>query len=146
MSSTKLRQNTSSVHDLEAKLKRALADYANLEKRFAQESSNVIKFASTSLLLRIIELKDHLERAALSLQNEGINMILGELDKLLKDESVIEIDAAGKLFDPKTMEAVGAEPGPVNKVASVVQKGYMLHDRVLRQARVNVGSGQEKTK
>lgn len=128
--------------DLEQKLQRALADYQNLEKRFRKESSQVIKFANKSLLSQILEIKDNLERAKISIKDPGLNMVISQIDKLLTEEMVKEINAKGKNFDPTTMEADNTVKGTKNKVIKVVQKGYMLSDRVLRPARVLVGGGK----
>ena len=128
--------------DLEDRLKRALADYQNLEKRFARESSDIIRFANAALLSRLLELKDNLERAAQAVKDEGVTIILRDLDKILKDEMVTEIETQNKPFDPEKMEADEAVSGEKDKVIDVVQKGYMVSDRVLRPARVRVGNGQ----
>lgn len=127
--------------DLEERLKRALADYQNLEKRFARDSADIIRFANTALLSRLLELKDNLERAANAVKDEGVTMIRHDLDKILRDEMVREIEAAGKPFDPTKMEADEAVPGEKDQVIEMVQKGYMVGDRVLRPARVKVGNG-----
>lgn len=126
---------------LESKLSRALADYANLEKRFDRESSSVIKFANSSLLAKILDLRDHVESAAKHSSDPSLALLLDLFDKLLAEEQVRVVDTSG-VFDPSTMECQETAPGELNKVISVSRPGYTLHDRVLRPARVVVGSGQ----
>lgn len=129
------------IGSLESRLARALADYENLEKRFGRESSAVVKFANASLIEKLLTVRDHLEMASAHLKDASLTMILSQFDKVLMEEDVKEIDASGD-FDPAKMECQEQTAGEMNKVVRVVQKGYILHDRVLRPARVVVGSGQ----
>lgn len=138
---TKIADLESRVASLESRLARALADYENLEKRFGRESSAVVKFANASVLEKLLTVRDHLEMAAAHLKDASLTMILAQFDKVLAEEDVKEIDATGE-FDPATMECQEQTAGEANRVVRVVQKGYILHDRVLRPARVVVGSGQ----
>ena len=55
---------------------------------------------------------------------------------------VTEIDAAGERFDPARHEALGQQPGDEGKVLAVVQKGYLIGDKVIRPAMVIVGNGE----
>lgn len=137
-------KKTSKNKELEQKLQRVLADYQNLEKRFRKESSHVIRFANTSLLTRILDINDNLERANITIKDSGLDMVLSQINKLLVEEMVSEISAKGEEFDPTTMEAEDTVKGAKNKVIKVVQKGYMLSDRILRPAKVLVGGGKSK--
>lgn len=130
---------------LESNLARAVADYQNLEKRFARDSAGIVKFANASILEKLLETRDHLGAAATHLQDSSLNMILSSLDKILTDEGVTAIDTSGE-FDPATMQCQEIVPGPANKVISVTRLGYRLHDRLLRAARVTVGSGVKESK
>lgn len=136
-------KKTSNNKVLEQKLQRALADYQNLEKRFSKESSHVIRFANKSLITRILDINDNLERANITIKDSGLDMVLSQIDKLLVEEMVSEISAKGKEFDPKLMEAEDTVKGTKNKVIEVVQKGYTLSDKVLRPAKVLVGGGKK---
>lgn len=124
---------------LQDKLARALADYSNLEKRFSSESSSVVKFANANLLTRLLEVRDHLGLASLT-GDPSLKIILSTFDKVLTDEGVREVKAEGA-FDPHTMECQETENGAKDQVVRVVRPGYLLHDRVLRPARVVVGNG-----
>lgn len=128
------------IQTLESQLARALADYANLERRFGLESSAVIKFANSNLLGKLLDIRDHLALASMQIKDPGLGMILSSLDKLLGEEGVTEIKTDG-LFDPLTMECQEQGEGIKDQIIKVIRPGYRLHDRVLRPARVVVGSG-----
>ncbi len=135
----------SDVLHLDFALKRALADYANLERRFSEQSSAVIKFAKADLLTKLLDIRDHLAMASLQLKDQSINMILGSFDKLLVEEGVVEVKTDG-LYDPTSMECQEMGEGKKDHVIRVIRPGYRLHDRVLRTARVVVGSGASAAK
>ncbi len=139
----KIAELQSTTDDLRSSLARALADYANLERRFSEQSTSVIKFATSSLLTKLLDIRDHLAMASVQLKDQSINMILSSFDKLLVDEGVLEIKTDG-LYDPSSMECQEMTEGEKDKVIKVIRPGYKLHDRVLRTARVVVGSGTTK--
>lgn len=128
------------IAQLESSLSRALADYANLERRFSEQSSAVVKFAKADLLTKLLDIRDHLAMASVQLKDQSLNMILSSFDKLLVDEGVTEVKTDG-LYDPISMECQELGEGEKDKVVKVVRPGYRLHDRVLRTARVIVGAG-----
>ena len=128
------------LNDLKGKLARALADYSNLEKRFERDSSSIIKFANSNLLGKLLEVRDHLGMAA-SAGDTSLKMILATFDKLLIDEGVTEVKVDG-MYDPATMECHETVPGDKDKVIGVQLRGYLLHGKLLRPARVTVGNGE----
>lgn len=130
----------SKILNLESSLARALADYANLERRFAEQSSAIVKFAKSDLILKLLDIRDHIVMASAQIQDPSITMILSSFDKLLLEEGVVEVDTSGP-FDPHSMECQELGEGERDQVVKVVRPGYRLHDRVLRTARVIVGSG-----
>lgn len=150
MSPKKVTKPTSSPSDskiqqLESQLARALADYQNLEKRVSRDSAAMMRFASASLLSKILDIRDHLASAASHLPDPSLTMILAQLDKLLSDEGVVMVKT-DTVFDPSTMECSESAPGEKDKVISVQRPGYLLGDRLLRSARVTVGNGQINNK
>lgn len=128
------------IQSLELSLARALADYSNLERRFSEQSSAVVKFAKADLLTKLLDIRDHLAMASVQLKDQSLNMILSSFDKLLVDEGVTEVKTDGP-YDPTSMECQELGEGDKDQVVKVVRPGYRLHDRVLRTARVVVGSG-----
>lgn len=132
------------IQDLENRFKRALADYQNLEKRHASQKDDLVKFANQGLLDKLLPLLDDLERAQAHLHGSGLELIIDQFRQLLISEGVTPIISDRQIFDPQTMDCAEVVPGPKNKVVTTLAKGYYYHDRVLRPARVEVGSGQKK--
>jgi len=127
------------VQDLEHQLKRALADYANLQRRFEDEKKSVTKFANTVLLVKFLDILDNLEAAQKTIQSEGLDLVIRKFKDLLASENVEEISTEGAGFDPNLHEGVGMIEGEKEgEVGEVVQKGYQIEGKVLRPARVRV--------
>lgn len=129
------------IDDLQSKLARAVADYANQQKRFERDSSSIIKFANSSLLGQLVEFRDHLELSARTLSDQGLSLLIKQFDKILADEGVKEVDTKDG-FDPSCMECSELVEGEKDQIVEVSRKGYYLHDRVLRPASVKLGAGQ----
>ncbi|HUW21279.1 MAG TPA: nucleotide exchange factor GrpE [Candidatus Bathyarchaeia archaeon] len=127
---------------LEEKLKRALADYDNLGKRVLAEKQQFIKFAKAEVLDKFIAVLDDLERAEAYLKNEGLSLATAQFRAVLNSEGVKCIEVKGKVFDPEKMDCVTMVEGPKNRVVNVVQKGYLLNDKVIRPVKVEVGRGK----
>lgn len=130
------------IKQLKERLARAMADYQNLENRFNRDSSSVVKFATASLLTKLLDIRDHLYSASIHFQDKSLQMILTLFDKILAEEGVESVKTDGT-YDPASMECAEVVDGDKDKVISVVRQGYKLSDRVLRSARVTVGSGIE---
>lgn len=141
---TKSKITREQLSELEAKWKRALADYQNLEKRTAAEKNQFIKFANITLIIKLLTILDNLERAYTHVKDQGLEMVLNQFRQVLKEEGVEEIQAAGKDFDPQHMECVDKKVGQNNKVVEMIQKGYTVHGQVVRPAKVVVGSQSEE--
>ena len=131
---------------------RAEADFQNYKRRLEQEREEESKFASRILIFKLLPILDDFERAfgTLSIRLaglswvDGIRIIYRKLQAILEGEGVSEIKALGEKFDPTCHEAVMQAEGEEGKVIEEVQKGYKLHDRVIRPALVVVGKGKEK--
>ena len=136
-------KKTDKITDLENKWKRALADYANLEKRIEKEKEDFVKFANAQLLDKILNVLDDLESAEKHLKDKGLTLAGNRFREILKEEGVEEIEVLGRNFDPELMDAVETVDGPKNKVVEVVLKGYKLYGKVLRPAKVKVGGNKK---
>jgi len=132
------------INDLENKWKRALADYANLEKRVDNEKQSFVKYSSLKLLEKLLPILDDLEAAEKHLKDKGLILAVNKLREILKIEGVEEIKTQGEKFQPELMEAIEIVEGPKNRVIEVVNKGYLLDDKILRVAKVKVGGGKER--
>jgi len=134
-----------------ANWQRAQADFINYKRRSEQEMAEVSQFANTTLMLSLLPILDDLERALTSTPPQmakldwvdGIRLIERKLRASLEAQGLSQIRALGKPFDPNFHEAVRQDKGKDGIVIEELQKGYMLHDRVIRPTMVVVGTGEE---
>ena len=135
-----------------ANWQRSEADFSNYKRRMEQERGEAHRMANAALIINVLPVLDDLERALASLDFslagltwfDGIRLIYRKLLLVLENAGVRQIEAEGQPFDPRFHEAVMHGPGPEGKVVAEVQRGYKLHDRVLRPAMVVVGKGEGK--
>lgn len=130
---------------------RATADYKNFKRRAENERTELIRSASSALLLKLLPVVDDFERAIANIPPEvaetpwwgGTQLIAQKLRTILDSEGVKPIAALGEAFDPTQHEAVLYEeaPGQDGMVVAELQKGYKLAERVLRPSMVKVGRG-----
>jgi len=125
--------------NLENQLKRALADYQNLEKRIAEEKSSWIRIANKDLLLKLLPGLDNLLLAEKHTQDEGVKISIKHFLDILEQRVLKKSKRSEKDFDPNLMEAVGTVQGQDNQVIEEARAGYMIFDQVLRPAQVIVG-------
>jgi molecular chaperone GrpE len=131
--------------------RRAEADLQNYKRRAEQERDESRRFSHASLIINLLPILDDFERAFGSLDArlagltwlDGMRLIYRKLGALLENAGVRPIEAEGQTFDPRYHEAVAHADGEEGKVISEVQRGYKLHDRVLRPAMVVVGKGSD---
>jgi molecular chaperone GrpE len=124
---------------------RAVADAENARKRALVEAASAQKYALERFAEGLLPVVDSLEAARQSGDLSGVELTLKQLSSALEKASIREIDPKpGERFDPhshQAMAAVEAPPGEMrepNTIVEVMQKGYRLHDRVLRPALVTV--------
>jgi len=130
---------------------RAQADFINYKKRSEREKADLARYANSELTLKLLPALDDLERALAAIPPrqaklnwvEGVRLIERKLRAILEGEGLSEIKALGEPFDPHFHEAVMQGKGKEGMVVEEIQKGYKLHDRVIRPSKVVVGSGQE---
>lgn len=127
--------------EMETKMKRALADYTNQQKRFEDEKAKVVTFANEVLLENIIGVLDNMEMLGKHSKDEGYSLVLKNFKQVLQNAGLQEVEVQDKEFDPHTMEAIDLVAGEKNKVVETLQKGYLLKGKLLRPARVRVGAG-----
>lgn len=142
MAKRKVREVNQKLGDFENRLKRALADYANLEKRVEREKSDFIKLANAQLLDKLLPILDDLGLYEKHLKDKGVSLVYNRFREVLTSEDLEEVKALGEKFDPETMDCVEIVAGPKNQVMEVVLKGYLFNNKVLRPAKVKVGQGQ----
>ncbi len=136
------------VNRLKNAYAKAYADTENVKKRLEAEAATNKKYRIQSFAKEVLPAIDNLERALAACTDEsdaglkkGIEMVYDQLIKSLKDEGVEEIDCLNKDFDPNFEQSIMVEKKEgvkSNVVIEVLQKGYMLKDRVLRAAMVKI--------
>ena len=136
---------------------RVSAEFENYKKRAAREMNDFRKFANESFVKAMLPVVDNLDRAIESSNNdkhadtsmlEGVDMILKEILKIFEQFNVKPFESLGKTFDPSLHQAVMQEETeiyPENSVVNELQKGYMMHDRLLRPAMVVVSKTKTKS-
>ena len=146
-----LAQAQAKIEQQRDTMMRAVADAENARKRAQAEAASSQKYALERFAGNLLPVLDSLEAALKSGDLSGVELTLKQLKGSLEKASVREIDPKpGERFDPhrhQAMAAVEAPPGEMrepNTVVNVMQKGYALHERVLRPALVTVAKAVEK--
>jgi molecular chaperone GrpE len=135
--------------------KRALlyqADLENFRRRKSRETRDALKYASLPLIESLLQVLDNLDRALDSAANEeesssslreGVELVRTQLLAALESQGCRKIEALGQVFDPNVHEAIQMQPAEeaANTIIMEVQTGYLLHDRVVRPARVIISTG-----
>nr|WP_179190395.1 nucleotide exchange factor GrpE [Enterococcus sp. 4G2_DIV0659] len=147
---TELEKTQAELSEMEDKFLRARAEIANMSNRFKNERELLVRYRSQDLGKKLLPSIDNLERAmAIEVDDEqgaslkkGISMVLESVQAALKEEGIEEIPTMGETFDPNLHQAVqtipASEETPADTIVEVLQKGYKLHDRVLRASMVIV--------
>ena len=149
----KLDETETKYNEAYDRLLRATADFENQKKRSEKQMDGFRKFANESIIKELLSLTDNLERA-LSVTDskdecekvfEGVNLIYKDILKVLENNNTKPIDALEKPFDPAFHQAVLQEETdefPEGVVIKELQKGYLLHDRLVRPSMVVVSKAK----
>ena len=143
------QRDTAAADDFKDRYMRTLADFENYRKRTEREKSDFYKYAVQGLLKELLPVLDNFDRALDHAEDgddfhKGVLLIYKQLVDTLRKHGVKPIDESGVKFDPNIHEAVMREEDPSvpsQTVTSILQKGYFLHDRLLRPALVKVAVG-----
>ncbi len=138
--------------EAEKRVLMAQAEAENFRKRMRRDFEDQLKFATVPLVIDILQVRDNLLRALEAADttadsaglNEGVAMVVKQLDDTLAKYEVCEIPAEGKLFDPNFHEAISQMPSDeveAGMIAVVTQSGFQMHDRVIRPSQVVVSTG-----
>src|SRR5437764_925817 len=134
-----------------ALLQRTRADFENYEKRVLRDLAQERRFMHGGLAKDLLPVLDNLDRATQAAKQvgetgplvQGVALVQSQLLDILKRHGVTRIDAEDQPFDPAQHEAIMQQPAPDKKpgtVLQVVEQGFMIHDRVLRPAKVIVSA------
>ena len=128
---------------------RTLADFENFRKRSEREKGEYFKYALSNVFKDLLPVLDNFDRALDHAEegdefHKGVLLIYKQLFDLLTKSGLKSIEEPGVVFDPNVHEAVIREEDssvPNQTVTAILQKGYFLHDRLLRPALVKVAVG-----
>lgn len=160
-----LEQLQVEVAEFKDKYTRLYAEFDNFRRRTAKEKSDLIKTAGESVIVSLLPVLDDFERAIKSINKaegnenasldllkqdlkaiqEGVNLIYAKFFRLLEQKGLKAMESSiGKSFNIDEQESITQIPAPnedmVGKVVDEVEKGYYLHEKVIRFAKVVVGS------
>lgn len=124
-------------------LQRVQAEFENYIKRVEKEKEQDKLKVKSELLLKLINVKEDLEKALENIEDKGIEMIYNNLKKILEEENVSEIKSLGERFNHEVHEVVKKIEGAENYIVEEAQRGYKIGDKILRIAKVIVGGKNE---
>ncbi len=148
-----LRERTAALEqerdEFRALLQRTRADFENYQKRTQRELAQERRYWHGGLALELLPIFDNFERAVAAAKEagesgplvQGVAMVQAQVLDVLRRHGITRIEAQGQPFDPNLHQAVLQQPSsqhPPNTVLQVLEHGFMIHDRVLRPARVVV--------
>jgi len=144
----KVKAELASVQD---KYLRLYSEFENYKRRTTKERADLFKSANQEVLLAMLPVMDDFERALEAMPvveenkkiREGIDLIYSKFKSTLALKGVKEMEAQGLPFDPDFHEAITKIPAPSKdlkeKIVAILEKGYFLHDKVIRFAKVVIG-------
>lgn len=146
------------VQDLENRLAecndkylRLVAEFDNFRKRSMKDRLELINTASEDMIKSLLEVLDDVDRAEHQMEQsqdisqikEGITLVFSKLKSILQQKGLQEMEAAGVEFDVERHDAIAEIPAAnesdSGKIVDVISKGYLLHDKIIRHAKVVVG-------
>lgn len=137
--------------ELKDKYIRLVAEFDNYKRRTSKQIIEIRETATEGLMTSLLEIVDDYDRAKDNLEKaedvaalkEGVYLIFNKLIKTFEAKGLVEMEAKDKDFDADFHEAIAEIPAPTpeleGKVIDVVQKGYILNDKIIRHAKVVVG-------
>lgn len=141
------------VRSLNDKYLRLAAEFDNYKRLIQRDQRDQIRFGNEQLLKELLPVVDNLERAIKASQEggdsniliQGVDLTLKQLTGVLSRFHVKPVETVGQLFNPATHQSVtsvASKKIPEQHVVEEFQRGYLLHDRILRAAMVSVSTGQ----
>ncbi|RRB07636.1 nucleotide exchange factor GrpE [Larkinella rosea] len=143
---------TGELGDLKDKYLRLYADFENFRRRTAKEKVDLISNANEGLLVALLPVLDDFERALKAAETAsdvdalkaGVQLIFNKFYKVLESKGVKPMESVGQVFNPDLHEAITQFPAPSDdlkgKIIDETEKGYHLNDKVIRFAKVILGS------
>lgn len=149
-----LLEKDEELHALNDKYLRLAAEFDNYKRRVQRDQQDTIRFANEKLFKDLLPTLDNLERALQSGREqdriegllEGVNLTYKHFLDTLQKMGIKQVSSVGEVFDPAKHQAVGQVESttiPENVIVDEYQKGYFVHDRILRPAMVTVAKTKE---
>ena len=140
------------VIEIDEKLKHALADFQNLNRKTLSDIQNGVNAKVDEFILDFLKIYDDFIRAKevfseSKINTDGLNSILKNMDSLLKKYQISSIDALGEIFDPNSHEAISIITDPDlddNTITKEIRKGYISQNRVIRPTLVEISKKDDK--
>jgi len=148
----KLDEVTEKYNDVNDKYLRLYSEFDNYRKRTNKEKLELLKSASEEVIISLLPILDDFDRAIQAMNNDdaseetikGLELIRNKFFNTLSQKGLQPMDSVGKEFNTDYNEAITNIPAPtedmIGKVVDVIEKGYLLNGKVIRFAKVVVGS------
>jgi len=145
------KSNKEIIKELQDKYIRLSAEFDNYRKRTLKEKMDLTKLAGEEILFKLLPVMDDFDRASqtmdeitdCSAMKEGVDIIHNKFRDFLTSSGIKEINALNQKFDTDLHEAITKIPAPSKKlkgkIVDVIEKGYYLHDKVIRYSKVIIG-------
>jgi molecular chaperone GrpE len=139
---------TDELAEMKEKYLRLYSDFENFRKRTAKEKIELIQTASAGVIVDLLSVIDDYERALANAPegeiSEGTKLIFTKILSLLQSKGLKELPSKGEVFDPEIHDCITQFPAAMEeekgKVVEVIEKGYILNEKVIRFAKVVVGN------
>lgn len=149
-SANETEQLSAALAEQKDKYIRLMAEFENYKRRTAKERIELIQTAGKDIIVSLLDVLDDCDRAEKQMSHdtdihhvkEGSLLVFNKFRKTLESKGVKPMESQGKEFDVETQEAIAEVPGTPEqsgKVIDVIQKGYLLNDKLIRFAKVVVG-------
>lgn len=127
------------IEELEDQLKRAVADYRNLERRNIEERNDAVRFANKELVTSLLPAFDILMLANKYTSDENIKLTVAKILEILKENGIEKVVTDGAKYNADTMEAIDVKDEKSDQVIEELRPGFTLHGKLIRPAQVKIG-------
>ena len=145
----KIKELTDKTKELTNSLQHLQAEFENYKKRIEREKQDIVRYSSQNLIIKLLPIIDSFE---IALENhkdknkfiEGMKLVFSQFYSTLEKEGLKQIDPLNEKFDPYKHEVMMHEKNdkPDNTIVEVLQKGYILNDKVIRHAKVKIAKNK----
>ena len=145
----KIKELTDKTKELTNSLQHLQAEFENYKKRTEREKQDIVRYSSQNLIIKLLPIIDSFE---IALENhkdknkfiEGMKLVFSQFYSTLEKEGLKQLNPLNEKFDPYNHEVLIHEENdkPDNSIVEVLQKGYILNDKVIRHAKVKIAKNK----